>query len=224
MRILVVEDEKHLNQILTKRLKAQGYAVDSCLDGDEAIDYIDLTDYDVILLDIILPGKSGLEVLAHARAHNVETPILLLTALDSVEDKVAGLDAGADDYLTKPFAFEELLARIRMLLRKRTGKKTNVYQLADLVVDVSAHTVFRGEQEIRLSAREFALLEYMIAHKEIVLTRAQIEAHLLDYDYEGASNLVDVYIRFLRKKIDEAFSPKLIHTVRGKGYVLKEGD
>ncbi|MBQ9157388.1 MAG: response regulator transcription factor, partial [Eubacterium sp.] len=173
-------------------------------------------------LDIMLPGLSGLEVLSRARARDIDTPILLLTARDSVADKVQGLDAGADDYLTKPFALEELLARIRMLLRKKAGSKTNSYQLADLILDVTSHRVVRAGQEINLSAREFALLQYLMVNRGQTLSRQQIEDHLWDYSYEGASNMVDVYIRYLRKKIDEGFEPKLIHTVRGVGYVIKE--
>lgn len=222
MRILIVEDEKSLNEILEKHLKSHGYAVDSCYAGDMALDYILSTDYDAIILDIMLPGLSGLEVLSRARARDIDTPILLLTARDSVADKVQGLDAGADDYLTKPFALEELLARIRMLLRKKAGSKTNSYQLADLILDVTSHRVVRAGQEINLSAREFALLQYLMVNRGQTLSRQQIEDHLWDYSYEGASNMVDVYIRYLRKKIDEGFEPKLIHTVRGVGYVIKE--
>ena len=222
MRILIVEDEKSLNEILEKHLKSHGYAVDSCYAGDMALDYILSTDYDAIILDIMLPGLSGLEVLSRARARDIDTPILLLTARDSVADKVQGLDAGADDYLTKPFALEELLARIRMLLRKKAGSKTNSYQLADLILDVTSHRVVRAGQEINLSAREFALLQYLMVNRGQTLSRQQIEDHLWDYSYEGASNMVDVYIRYLRKKIDEGYEPKLIHTVRGVGYVIKE--
>ena len=221
MRILVVEDEKHLNEILSRRLKENGYSVDACLDGLTAMDFIEMTDYDVIILDIRLPGLSGMEILKRARKQGIESPILMLTALDAVEDKVRGLDAGADDYLTKPFAFEELMARIRMLLRKKSGNKTNVYRLEDLVVDCDARKVKRGEKEIRLSAKEFALLEYMIVNQGIVLDRDRIGEHLWSYEYEGASNMIDVYIRYLRKKVDEGFEPKLIQTVRGKGYVLR---
>ncbi len=222
MRILLVEDEKDLNTVLKKHLKNHGYAVDSCLDGQEAADYIDMTEYDIIILDIMLPKIDGLTLLKNIRSRDMETPVLLLTAKDSVADKVTGLDAGADDYLTKPFALEELLARIRMLLRKRTGAKTNLYRAADLTVDIASRRVMRGDQEIRLSAREFALLQYLIIHKGQTLTREQIENHLWDYSYEGASNMVDVYIRYLRKKIDDGFEPRLIRTVRGAGYMLKE--
>lgn len=221
MRLLIAEDEKNLNKILTQHLKASGYTVDACFDGEEALDYISMTDYDAVILDIMMPKMDGLEVLKEIRGQNMDVPVLFLTARDSVADRVAGLDLGADDYLTKPFAFEELLARIRVLVRKRTGNKTNVYTLADLTVDSKKREVKRGETLISLSSREFAILEYMIVNKNIVLSRDNLERHVWNYDYEGSSNMIDVYIRYLRKKIDENFSPKLIHTVRGAGYVLK---
>ena len=222
MRILVVEDEKNLNRVLKKQLEKQGYSVDACLDGLEAKDYMDMTEYDVIILDIMLPGMDGLQLLKMAREKDLPSQIIMLTARDSIEDRVKGLDMGADDYLTKPFAFEELLARIRMLVRKKSGNKTNVYRSADLELDTSAMTVTRGGQQIMLTAREFAVLRYLMANKGIVLSREKIEEHLFDYDYDGASNVVDVYIRYLRKKVDEGFDEKLIHTVRGTGYVLKD--
>ena len=222
MRILIVEDEPGLNRVLTKHLKNHGYAVDSCFDGQEGADYLRMTGYDLAILDIMLPGQSGLDILKEARALGNDVPILLLTARDAVEDKVIGLDAGADDYLTKPFALEELMARIRMLLRKKTGARTNLYRLADLTVDTGTKRVVRDGQEIILSPKEYGLLECLIMHKGQVLSREQIENHLWDYSYEGASNMVDVYIRYLRKKIDEGFSSRLIHTVRGAGYVMRE--
>ncbi len=222
MRILVVEDERNLNNVLRKQLEGQGYSVDSCLDGKEAKEYMEMTEYDVIVLDIMLPGMSGMELLKWARDNDLNSQIIMLTARDSIEDRVKGLDQGADDYMTKPFAFEELLARIRMLTRKKSGNKTNVYKIADLKVDVAKMKVTRGEKEIMLTSREFSLLHYMITNKGVVLSRPQIEEHIFNYDYEGASNMVDVYIRYLRKKIDDDFEVKLIHTVRGKGYVLKE--
>lgn len=221
MRLLIAEDEKNLNKILAQHLQDSGYTVDACFDGEEALDYISITDYDAVILDIMMPRLDGLEVLKRIRADGLDVPVLFLTARDSVADRVAGLDLGADDYLTKPFAFEELLARIRVLVRKRAGNKTNVYTLADLTVDTQKREVKRGETLISLSSREFAILEYMILNKNIVLSRDNLERHVWSYDYEGSSNMIDVYIRYLRKKIDEGFSPKLIHTVRGAGYVLK---
>ena len=170
----------------------------------------------------MMPGINGLEVLKKLRSAGNKTPVLLLTALDSVPDRVAGLDGGADDYLVKPFAFEELLARIRAMLRREGGRPDNYYRIADLVVDCDARTAARGNVQITLSSKEFSILEYLICNQGIVLTREKIEQHIWNYDYEGGSNVVDVYIRYLRKKIDDGFSPKLIHTVRGVGYVLKE--
>lgn len=224
MRVLVVEDEKNLNDVLSKHLKKQGYSVDSCLDGGDAMDYIEMAEYDVILLDVMLPGKTGFEILKEMRNEGIDYPVLMLTARDSVEDKVKGLDTGADDYLTKPFSFDELMARIRMLTRKKSGNKTNVYELADLKVDSNAKQVTRAGKTIDLSAKEYALIEYLIANKGKVLTRDNIEEHLWSYDYEGASNMIDVYIRYLRKKIDDDHEKKLIKTVRGQGYVLREDE
>lgn len=221
MKILVVEDEESLNEVIVKHLKKQGYSVDSCLTGDEVSYYLDMSEYDAVLLDVMLPGKTGWEILREMRADGNDTPVMMLTARDSVEDKVKGLDEGADDYLTKPFSFEELLARIRMITRKRAGKHTNVYKFEDLTVDSGAKTVERNGEMIDLSAKEFALLELLIMNKGMVLSRETIEEHLWDYEYEGASNMVDVYIRYLRKKIDENHARKLIQTVRGQGYVMR---
>lgn len=222
MRILLAEDEKDLNEVIVKTLEKSGYSVDSCLDGREALYYLENTEYDAAILDIMMPGMSGIEVLKAIRSRGSTLPVLFLTARDSVSQRVEGLDAGADDYLVKPFAFDELLARIRVLLRKKSGSAQNLYQLANLKVDLTSHSVFRDDTPILLSAKEFSILEYMILNQGIVLSREKIEEHIWNYDYQGGSNLVDVYIRYLRKKIDEPFSPKLIHTVRGVGYVLKE--
>lgn len=221
MKLLVVEDEESLNEVIVKHLKKQGYSVDSCLDGDSVSYYLEMSEYDAVLLDVMLPGKSGFDILREMRQNGDDTPVLMLTARDSVEDKVKGLDTGADDYLTKPFSFDELMARIRMITRKRAGKHSNVYTYDDLVVDSGAKTVTRAGESIDLSAKEFALLELLIMNKGIVLTRETIEDHLWDYEYEGASNMVDVYIRYLRKKIDEGHDRKLIQTVRGQGYVMR---
>ena len=196
--------------------------MDACLDGQEAIDYIDCTDYDVILLDIMMPKKSGMEVLKALRRKDSQTPVLLLTARDSIEDRVLGLDAGADDYLVKPFAFEELLARIRVMLRKKTGQNSSLLSAGDLTLDLNSHTVTRAGQEIPLSSKEFALLRYLLMNQGRILSRDQIAQHIWNYDYAVSSNMVDVYIRYLRKKIDDPFDRKLIHTVRGAGYVLRE--
>lgn len=224
MRILVVEDEKNLNRIITKRLEKAGYSVDSCFNGEEALDYIAAGEFDAVILDIMMPKMDGITVLKSMRASGNRTPVLLLTARDSVADRVGGLDAGAEDYLVKPFAFEELLARIRVLTRRAAGNATNLFEAGDLVLDAGAHTVRRAGEAISLSAKEFDILEYLIRNKGIVLSREKIENHVWNFDYSGGTNVVDVYIRYLRKKIDDAHRVKLIHTIRGKGYVLREGE
>ena len=225
MRILVVEDEKNLNDIIVKRLILEKYGVDTCFNGNDALEYIFSTEYDVIVSDIMLPGIDGFEILKRIREKGIKTPVLLLTALDGIEDRVKGLDYGADDYLVKPFAFDELMARIRVLLRRNSTNgnfnASNVFSIANLRVNCNSHDVFRDDVPIKLSTREFTILEYMIRNKERVLSREQIEQHIWNYDYEGGTNVIDVYIRYLRKKIDKDFEPKLIHTVRGIGYVLK---
>ena len=225
MRILVIEDEKNLNNIIVKKLVMEKYGVDSCFNGDDALDYIFSAEYDVIISDIMLPGIDGFEILKTIREKGIKTPVLLLTALDGIEDRVKGLDYGADDYLVKPFAFDELMARIRVLLRRNStngnSNASNVFSIANLTVNCNSHDVFRDDVPIKLSTREFTILEYMIRNKERVLSREQIEQHIWNYDYEGGTNVIDVYIRYLRRKIDKDFEPKLIHTIRGVGYVLK---
>ena len=224
MRILVVEDEKKINDIIVKTLKQEKYGVDSCFDGEEALDYIFSVEYDIILLDIMLPKKDGFEVLKSMRKKGIKTPVLFLTARDQIEDRVKGLDLGADDYLVKPFAFEELLARIRVVLRKNSGSgedSGNILKIANLTVDCNKHEVFRDDVSIKLSAKEFSILEYMMRNKGRVVSKEKIEEHVWDFDYEGGSNIVEVYIKFLRKKVDNDFSPKLIHTIRRVGYILK---
>lgn len=221
MRILIAEDEKDLNQIIKKRLEKEGYTIDACFDGEETLDYLAAAEYDAAILDIMMPKKSGIEVLKELRRKGSGLPVLFLTAKDSIEDRVEGLDLGADDYLVKPFAFEELLARIRAMTRKQTKQKTNEYRIADLEVYLDSRQVFRQGKEIVLSNKEFSILRYMIRNQGIVLSRDKIEQHIWNYDYAGGSNVIDVYIRYLRKKIDDGFEPKLIHTVRGAGYVLR---
>lgn len=222
MRILFAEDERDLLNVAVKRLKAEGFGVDGCSDGEEALDYIESTDYDLIILDIMMPKADGLTVLRKIRRAGNNVPVLLLTAKDAVSDRVEGLDAGADDYLTKPYAFSELLARIRALLRRQGGVKSDVLTAGDLVLELSTKRVMRGETEIELSSKEFALLEALMRNKGQVLSRSQLETRVWDYSFTGGSNVIDVYIRYLRKKIDDPFPEKLIHTVRGSGYVLKE--
>ena len=222
MRLLVAEDEKDLNMLITKKLIAEGYSVDSCFNGEEAETFIRTAEYDGIILDIMMPKKDGLSLLKELRNSKSRVPVLLLTAKDSISDRVAGLDSGADDYLIKPFSFDELCARIRAMLRKADSSPSNVFTVADLSVDTASKKVRRGEKDIELSAKEYALLEYMIRNKGIVLSREKIENHIWNFDYEGGTNVVDVYISYLRRKIDGGEAVKLIHTVRGAGYVLKE--
>ena len=221
MRLLVVEDEKKLNELITKKLEKEYYGVDSCFDGEEAVRYVEGTEYDAIILDIMLPKLDGFEVIKRIRAKKNKVPILLLTARDNIDDKVKGLDYGADDYLVKPFIFEELMARIRVLLRRNSGNADNIITIANLKVDLDAKTVFRDDVLIKLSGREYSILEYLIRNKGKILPRERIEDHIWNYEYEGGTNVIDVYIRDLRKKIDDGYTPKLIHTVRGLGYVLR---
>ena len=221
MRLLVVEDEKKLNDLITKKLEKEYYGVDSCFDGEEAVRYVEGTEYDAIILDIMLPKLDGFEVIKRIRAKKNKVPILLLTARDNIDDKVKGLDYGADDYLVKPFIFEELMARIRVLLRRNSGNADNIITIANLKVDLDAKTVFRDDVLIKLSGREYSILEYLIRNKGKILPRERIEDHIWNYEYEGGTNVIDVYIRYLRKKIDDGYTPKLIHTARGLGYVLR---
>lgn len=222
MRILVAEDERDLNALVVKRLKQEKYSVDACYDGEAVFDYMRNAEYDVLILDIMMPKMDGISVVKKLRQNNHTVPVLFLTARDAIADRVAGLDAGADDYLVKPFAFEELLARLRVLLRKPAGSESTVLQVADLCMHLDTQKVYRQNNEIQLSSKEFNLLRYMMMHAGIVLSRDKLEQHVWDYGYTGGSNVIDVYIRYLRKKIDDRYEPKLIHTVRGQGYVLRE--
>ncbi len=222
MRILVVEDEKLLNEMITKTLVKEGYSVDNCFDGEDALHYLKMGEFDAVVMDIMMPKINGLEVVKRMRAANDATPVIFLTARDSIEDRVSGLDAGAEDYLVKPFAFAELLARIRAMTRKRTGNETNEFSVGDLVLNTKTKAVRRGEDTIALTAKEYEILEYMIHNKGIILSREKIENHVWNFDYSGGTNVVDVYIRYLRKKIDDPYEKKLIHTIRGFGYVLDE--
>ena len=221
MRILVVEDNHRLNSSLASSLAHEGYSVDSAFDGQEGQDLAELTAYDLIILDILLPEKDGLEVCRDLRRRRIHTPILLLTARDSVDDRVQGLDCGADDYLVKPFAMRELLARLRALLRRQQPAQQGSMQLADLLLDPVTHTAQRDGQPIELTPKEFALLEYLMYHPNQVVTRDMIEQHIWNYDFECESNVIDVYVRRLRRKIDDPFPVKLLTTVRGVGYRLQ---
>ena len=222
MRVLVIEDDAALNGILAKRLAEEGHSVDCCFNGRDGLDYAEAADYDCIVLDWMLPKLDGLTLLRRLRGGGNHANVLLLTAKDSIEDRVAGLDAGADDYLVKPFAFEELLARLRVLLRKPVTEKSSILNVADLSLHVDTRRVFRGNRELQLSSKEYSLLHYMMQNAGVVLSRDKLEQHVWDYDFSGGSNVIDVYIRFLRKKVDEGYDKKLIHTVRGHGYVLKD--
>ena len=222
MRILVCEDEMDLNDIIKMKLESDGYSVDSCYDGQEAIDILDYTNYDAIILDIMMPKADGFQVLKSLRDKGKDTPVLFLTARDTVEDRVRGLDSGADDYLIKPFSFEELTARIRAMTRKSFGSATNTYTVADLTLDTATQKVTRSGQEIILSSKEYALLQYLMVNKGVILSREKIEDHIWNFDYDGGTNVVDVYISYLRKKIDGDYDKKLIKTYRGRGYTIKE--
>jgi len=222
MRVLLVEDNRRLSNSLKASLADDGYAVDVAYDGVEGQELAEMTPYDVIILDIMLPRRDGLEVCRELRNQRINTPILMLTARDAIEDRVKGLDSGADDYLVKPFAIDELHARMRALLRRDSSDKTGLLAVADLVLDPAAHTVSRNGAPIELTAKEFALLEYLMRNPNRLITRQMVENHVWSYDYEGASNVVDVYIRRLRRKIDEHFDLKLIETVRGAGYRMQK--
>ena len=222
MRLLFAEDQPQLRRSVTKALTAAGYSVDAAADGAQALDDLDGVDYDAIVLDVMMPRVDGLTVLRTLRSRGDDTPVLLLTARDAIDHRVEGLDAGADDYLVKPFAMEELLARLRVLTRRKGSGRTNVFTLADLTVDTADRSAVRAGTPLTLSAREYALLEYLIRNKGIILSREQIENNLWNYDYAGGTNVVDVYISYLRKKLDGGHEKKLLHTVRSMGWVLKE--
>ena len=221
MRILVVEDEADLNLLLCKVLTRAGYTVDGCMDGEEAELHLMGAEYDGILLDVMLPKKDGYTLVQELRAKGADTPVLFLTARDSVADRVRGLDLGGDDYLVKPFDFDELLARIRAMTRKHAGQRTNLFTAGDLTLDAAQRRVTRGGEEIALLPKEFAILEYLMRHPGTVLSREQIEDQIWNYEYAGSSNNVDGYLSRLRKKIDEGRGEKLLHTVRGMGWAIR---
>lgn len=223
MRILIAEDERSLNELITKKLTSDGYSVDSCYDGEEAIHILSYTDFDAVILDIMMPKADGYAVLRSLREAGKKTPVIFLTAKDSIPDRVKGLDSGANDYIIKPFAFEELTARLRAVTRQSFGMADNTIQVADLVLDCTSQTVTRAGKDIILSGKEYALLEYLMRNNGIVISRQKIEDHIWNFNYEGGTNVVDVYISFLRRKIDDGHEKKLIHTVRGRGYVIMEG-
>lgn len=221
MRLLLAEDERDLNRILSKKLTDEGYSVDSAFDGEEALDFLDAADYDGVILDVMMPKADGFEVLRSLRSEGKGVPVLMLTARDAISDRVKGLDLGANDYLIKPFSMDELMARVRALTRQVHQAQTSVLTCRDLSLDLSTHKAKRGGREIELSTKEFALLSYLMKNQNVVLSREMIENHIWNFDYEGGTNVIDVYIRYLRKKIDDDFEVKLIQTIRGSGYMLK---
>lgn len=217
----MVEDQKDLNEIIVRKLNNEHYTVDACYTGDEALDFIRCAEYDGIILDIMLPGTTGIGVLKEMRSTGNKTPVLLLTALGTVEDRVAGLDAGADDYLVKPFDFDELMARVRAIVRRGGERASSVMTAGDLELDSTSRVVKRSGQEINLTAKEFDILEYLMQNKGRVLSRDKLANHIWNYDYDGGSNVIDVYIHHLRKKVDGDFEEKKIITVKGVGYMVK---
>jgi heavy metal response regulator len=222
MRILVVEDERKVANFIRKGLQEEGHAVDVAYDGVEGEYLAEVNDYDTIILDIMLPKKDGIEVLKSLRSRELHTPVLLLTARDSTEDKVKGLDCGADDYLTKPFAYDEFLARVRVLLRRGSAEGTAALSYADLTLNPLTRKAERNENVIDLTAKEYSLLEYFLRNPERVLTRSMISEHVWDFNFDSFTNVIDVYVNHLRNKVDKGHPNKLIHTVRGAGYILKE--
>ena len=221
MKILVVEDERDLNRIITKHLKKNNYSVDSCFDGQEALDFISYSEYDLIITDIMMPNVDGYEFIDKLRANKNNTPVIMLTAKDTLEDKIVGLDSGADDYIVKPFEFDELLARIRVLMRRNYGLATNIIQIEEVTLDLAKKQVTKSGKIIDLTGKEYEVLEYLMKNKGSILSRDQILNHVWDYEYEGASNIVDVIIKNIRKKLDRGEGNTIIYTKRGLGYFVK---
>ena len=222
MKILLAEDEVDLNNVVTRYLKKNGYSVDSVLDGEEALDYLEYGEYDLVILDIMMPKVDGFEVIKKLRDKGNHTSVLMLTARDSADDKVKGLDLGADDYIVKPFDFNELMARIRAVVRRKYGNSSNRLVIEDLILDTSEKSVTRAGKQIELTGKEYEVLEYLMQSKNRILSRDQIKEHVWDFDYEGDSNIIDVLIKNIRKKIDIETGKQIIYTKRGLGYVIKE--
>lgn len=221
MKILVIEDERDLNRIITKHLKKNNYSVDSCFDGQEALDFISYSEYDLIITDIMMPNVDGYEFIDKLRANKNDTPVIMLTAKDTLEDKIMGLDSGTDDYIVKPFEFDELLARIRVLMRRNYGLATNIIQIEEVTLDLAKKQVAKSGEIIDLTGKEYEVLEYLMKNKGSILSRDQILNHVWDYEYEGASNIVDVIIKNIRKKLDRGEGNTIIYTKRGLGYFVK---
>ena len=222
LRLLIAEDEKRLNRLIRDMMEDEGFTVDSCYSGADALEYVRSADYDAIIMDVMMPEMNGLAAVRTMRAEGKTTPVLFLTAKDSIDDRVTGLESGGDYYMVKPFSFRELIAAVRAIMRKYSENKSSVYTAADLELDTASKVVKRAGQVIELTRREYALLEYMMRNKGVVLTREMIENSLYNFDYEGASNVIDVYIGYLRKKMDTGYDKKLIHTVWGVGWILKD--
>ena len=222
MKILLAEDEVDLNNVVTRYLKKNGYSVDSVLDGEEALDYLEYGEYDLVILDIMMPKVDGFEAIKKLRNKGNHTSVLMLTARDSADDKVKGLDLGADDYIVKPFDFNELMARIRAVVRRKYGNSSNKLVIGDLILDTSEKSVTRAGKQIELTGKEYEVLEYLMQSKNRILSRDQIKEHVWDFDYEGDSNIIDVLIKNIRKKIDIETGKQIIYTKRGLGYVIKE--
>lgn len=222
MKILLAEDETDLNNVVTRYLKKNGYSVDSVLDGEEALDYLEYGEYDLVILDIMMPKVNGFEVIKKLRDKGNHTSVLMLTARDSADDKVKGLDLGADDYIVKPFDFNELMARIRAAVRRKYGNSSNKLVIGNLILNTSEKSVTRDGKRIELTGKEYEVLEYLMQSKNRILSREQIKEHVWDFDYEGDSNIIDVLIKNIRKKIDVEDGKQIIYTKRGLGYVIKE--
>ena len=221
MRLLVIEDEKQLLRLIGKRLKEEGYAYDLASDGREGLNFAESIEYDCIILDIMLPSVDGFTIIKKLREKNINSPIIVLTAKSATKDKVNGLDYGADDYIRKPFSFEELIARVRAMLRRKLDEKETVLKCRDLTLDLISREVYRNNKLIQLTTKEFSILEYFLRNKGRILTKSQIAEHVWNYEFDYHSNIIEVYIRYLRKKMDDDYEEKLIHTIRGVGYKIK---
>lgn len=222
MRILVVEDEKKVASFIKKGLEEEYYSVDVAFDGKEGLNLALSEEYDLIILDLMLPFKDGLSILKEIREQKILTPVIILTARDTIQDKVTGLDTGADDYLAKPFSFEELLARIRAILRRNSVEKNNIIRAGDLILDTQAHKVFRNNVEIQLTPKEYAILEYLMRNKNRVISRTKLSEHIYEFHFDPGTNVIDVYINKLRNKIDKGHEKQMIRTIRGVGYLIKD--
>lgn len=222
MKILVVEDERDLNRVITKHLKKNNYSVDSCYNGEEALDFVEYSSYDLIITDIMMPVMDGYEFINKLRKNNNTTPVIMLTAKDTLSDKIMGLDSGADDYIIKPFEFEELLARIRVLMRRNYGLSTNEIVIEDVVLNIARKSVKRGDNNIELTGKEYEVFEFLMKNMNSIVSRDMILEHVWDYDYTGASNMIDVIVKNIRKKLDVGSRTQIIHTKRGLGYVVKK--